>query len=207
MTMRLTIDHHKQHSWRVHDLLDDFELDEVWAYPITADPSASEDFAMFVDMMSNSDEPGGITGLLFKLRLFLGRIFGWDDEDKALPIPGCDETSLRERLSEDERKRVEGIAPDPLGFQLVYHSENERFVELSNSTVHAVLHMGWVPRDDGMAGAEMAVYWKPRGWFGPLYMAFIKPFRVYIVYPGLMKQVATNWASFRAVAQGSPTDG
>jgi len=199
--MRLTVEHHKQRAWRIHGLADDFEIDEVWAYPIIADPSAGEDFTFFVDMMTkNAVEPGGVAGLLFKFRLFLGRVFRWDEKDEALPIPGCEETSLRGRLPENDRISNADVTADPLGFELVYHIENERLVELSNSTVHAALHVGWVFHDDGMAGAEMAVYWKPRGWFGRLYMALIAPFRVYIVYPSLMKKVAADWASFRASA-------
>jgi len=45
----------------------------------------------------------------------------------------------------------------------------------------------------------MAVYWKPRGWLGRLYMTLITPFRIYLVYPGYMKKVAIDWASFRSL--------
>ena len=39
----------------------------------------------------------------------------------------------------------------------------------------------------------MAVYVKPRGAFGKAYMAFIKPFRLLIVYPALTRQVERQW--------------
>ena len=198
--MRLTIDHHKQQAWRVHGLVDDFELDEVWAYPIVADPAAGEDFARFVDMLSSTGQPVGIAGLLLRVRFCLGRVFGWDEEDNTHPIPGCVETSLRARLSDEEQRREEGLEADPMGFQLVYQSASERLVELSNSTVHAALHVGWVARPDGMSGAEMAVYWKPRGWVGRLYMALIKPFRVWLVYPSLMRKAASDWAARRSTS-------
>jgi Protein of unknown function (DUF2867) len=38
----------------------------------------------------------------------------------------------------------------------------------------------------------MAVYVK-RGQFGKAYMAFIKPFRYWIVYPELMRQIERAW--------------
>ncbi len=79
----------------------------------------------------------------------------------------------------------------------MFHGEEERLVELGNATVHAALHIGWVHHDDGTAGAELAVYWKARGWFGRLYMAAITPARIWIVYPALMKKVAKDWEEFR----------
>jgi hypothetical protein len=195
--VRLDIRHHTQRPWRVHDLLPDFIVDEVRAYPITADPAAGEDFAMFCAMAGQGDAaPKGAAGLLLAFRVLLGRIFGWDREDRVLPIPGCTETSLRQRLPGAERDQVEEGA-DPFGFSLVYQADSERLLELSNSTVHAALHIGWVEHDDGSAGAEMAVYWKPRGWFGRLYMAVISPFRFFVVYPALMRKVAAEWDRFR----------
>jgi len=195
--MRLTLEHHKQRDWLVHDLLDDFELDEVWAYPITADPARGEDFAAFCAMArETADQPGGATGALFKLRLFLGRVFGWDKGDR-LPIPGCAETSIAARLPDDRRVPPDQAETDSFGFELVYETPRERLVELSNGTVHAALHLGWVEKDDGKEGAELAVYWKPRGWFGRFYMAVITPFRIWIVYPALMKKVAADWEQWR----------
>jgi hypothetical protein len=39
----------------------------------------------------------------------------------------------------------------------------------------------------------MAVYVKPRGLFGKGYMALIKPFRYWIVYPALMRAIERMW--------------
>jgi hypothetical protein len=41
----------------------------------------------------------------------------------------------------------------------------------------------------------MAVYVKPRGRFGRPYMAFIAPFRHWVVYPALMRQIERAWSS------------
>ena len=45
----------------------------------------------------------------------------------------------------------------------------------------------------GRYQAQMAVYVKPRGAFGRGYMALIKPFRYWIVYPALMRQTERMW--------------
>ncbi len=202
--MKLDIRHHRARNWRVHGLMPDFTLDDVRAYPITADTSAGEDFAMFCSMMQEDDEvPGGVAGALFALREAIGRLFGWDEPNGALPIPGCVETTLRRRLPEPEVETPEPKA-DALGFKLVYETDSERLMEVSNATVHAALHVGWVNHDDGTAGAEMAVYWKPRGWFGRLYMAVITPFRFFVVYPAVMRRVGAEWDRARATQQAAP---
>src|SRR6202012_6033668 len=56
-------------------------------------------------------------------------------------------------------------------------------------------------RDDGTYQAQMAVYVKPRGRLGRAYMAFIKPFRYWIVYPALERELGSAWSRRRA-AQG-----
>ena len=40
----------------------------------------------------------------------------------------------------------------------------------------------------------MAVYVKPRGRLGNGYMALIAPFRHWIVYPALMRQIEQAWS-------------
>jgi hypothetical protein len=39
----------------------------------------------------------------------------------------------------------------------------------------------------------MGVYVKPRGNLGEAYMMFIEPFRHFIVYPALMRQIGRAW--------------
>ena len=79
-------------------------------------------------------------------------------------------------------------------------SDDEFAAEISNQTVHGVMHVAWVGRDsDDDHEAQMAVYVKPRGRFGQAYMAFIKPFRYLIVYPALQRQLARTWSRRRAV--------
>ena len=57
----------------------------------------------------------------------------------------------------------------------------------------ACIHLAWVDQGDGRYQGQMAVYVKPRGALGKAYMALIKPFRYWIVYPALMRQVERAW--------------
>ena len=58
-------------------------------------------------------------------------------------------------------------------FRSVYLTNDEWAAELANRTVHAVMHMSWVPDDAGGYRGQMAVLVKPNGLFGWLYMAGI----------------------------------
>ena len=66
------------------------------------------------------------------------------------------------------------------------------------------MHLAWVDQGDGRYQGQMAVYVKPRGRLGKGYMALIKPFRHWIVYPALMRQIERAWALVRS---GEPSDG
>ena len=121
----------------------------------------------------------------------LGRIDGTADSTARLPIPGTSETSLAARLPDDLRGTTDTDLGSP--FTTLYRSDDEYAAELSNRTVHAVLHLAWVEQGDGRYHGQMAVYVKPRGRFGQAYMTFIKPFRYLIVYPALMRHVERAW--------------
>ena len=59
--------------------------------------------------------------------------------------------------------------------------------------MHGVLHLGWVPDGTGGYRAQMAVLVKPNGVRGRAYMALIKPFRLWLVYPALMRRIEREW--------------
>ncbi len=80
-----------------------------------------------------------------------------------------------------------------LPFAPLYRTDVEFAAELSNRTVHGVMHLAWVDQGEGRYQGQMAVYVKPRGWFGSAYMALIRPFRHWVVYPALMRQIERAW--------------
>ena len=200
LTPRIKIDKHnhlRQH-YRVHALLSDFELEDVWQVPVTL--TSNQSLRLFVEHFNkatNKITDKGVAGFLFRLRLALGKLLNLDDENKLVSelIPG----SIRYRYAHEEGLLFEdlpALSNGNLGFAPVYTLENEYLFEIENKTVHAALHFSRVPIGEAIWGVHMAVYVKPKGLLGKIYMLLIKPFRLWIVYPALMKIVKHEWESF-----------
>jgi len=196
---------HERRPWRIHELVPDFTLEDVWALPVRGGPGDFQDFLEFAGSLDPSQVESGPTRFLWKLRDRLGVWFDLGEisapvdgeEPGELPIPGTAETSLRDRVPADLRGSAAGFAFDSLPFVPLYRTDREAAAELSNATVHGVAHIGWVELGEGRFEGRMAVYVKPRGAFGTAYMALIKPFRYWIVYPALMRQMERAWEARR----------
>jgi hypothetical protein len=195
---------HESRSWRIRDIVPDFTLEDVWALPVHG---GAADFQALLELMASSD-PANATSLptrvLWRARDRLGGWFdlgrisapvarGSDDAAAALPIPGTNEVSLADRLPGDLRNTATDVHFDSLPFAPLYRTDVEFAAELSNRTVHGVMHLAWVDQGDGRYEGQMAVYVKPRGPVGKWYMAFIRPFRHWVVYPALMRQIELAW--------------
>jgi hypothetical protein len=133
------------------------------------------------------------TRMLFSLRYRVGGWFGWDDPARELAIPGDPETTLSARLPAALRGTAGDLHRSSYGFRPLYRTEDEWAAEISNRTVHAVMHLGWVDQGEGRYQGQMGVYVKPRGRLGAAYMTLIRPFRHRVVYPALMRQIARAW--------------
>ena len=185
---------HADPAWHIHAVANDFVLIDAWRLPVAG---AGEDFGEFMDMFLSLDladnEQSAASNLLFAARSKLGEVFGWDDEVLTQPIPGCVETSLRDRLPLDLLESAAGVDDSQSEFRIVYQTEAEALVELSNSTVHAAVHFAWVPVEGANHVAQMGIYTKTRGRFGGAYMIAIAPFRHYVVYPALMRRLESAW--------------
>ena len=200
---RIKNSRHTRLPWRIGEIAPDFKLIDAWALPARG---TLEDFAdlreIFADLGAGERSDSRVSGALFAIRWWLGQRLGWDDDVNVMPIPGCKETSLRERLPADL-----GTEPSPTGdgspFRAVYETPTEWAAELSNGIVHAILHLGWVPSKDGVYRGQMGIYVKPRGRLGPVYMALIAPFRHYIVYPALMRRIGRAWKARLAALQAT----
>jgi hypothetical protein len=81
----------------------------------------------------------------------------------------------------------------------VYLFADEALLEISNRTIHALLHLGWVDCDAGAKTVELAVYIKSRGRWSDAYMAVIQPFRHLFVYPPWIQRLTRRWNEGRAV--------
>jgi hypothetical protein len=188
--MKINPQRHLELPWRVHGLAADFELLDVWELPIDDAPNLGRLF----DLIKGADgDSSGIASALVRLRSMLGRWFGWDRE-VARAIPGCVETSVSERLSEEDRERSL-VAPGTVEVHAlgrlrhVYRLEQEALLEISNATIHALLHLSWARA----SRPRLAIYIKSRGVMSRIYMAMISPFRHLFVYPALVARVSEGW--------------
>jgi len=192
--MRLPNSAHESRPWRITEIAPDFRLEDVWALPARG---GHDDFGELLDVMASLDPArrgSTATRMLFSLRYRVGGWFGWDDPARELAIPGDPETTLSARLPADLR----GTAGDPgrssYGFRPLYRTEDEWAAEISNRTVHGVMHLGWVDQGERVYQGQMGVYVKPRRRVGAAYMTLIRPFRHRVVYPALMRQIERAWA-------------
>ena len=201
--MNLLKAEHECRPLRIHDLVPDFTLEDVWALPT---PGGPDDFDDLLEMFGSFDPTKAdsrVARFLWDLRDRLGTWFDLGEistpadrqESGELAIPGSDETSLFDRLPPDLRGTTAGIDFDPLPFVPLYRADREAAAEISNKTVHGVAHLAWVETSPGRYAGRMAVYVKPRGTFGRVYMVAIKPFRYLVVYPALMRQMERAWAA------------
>lgn len=190
--MKIDPAEHARHDWIAHDLMSDFEVEDVWRFPAELRPEQSlAQFREHLDRLTEKLSGRGAAGALFRLRLWLGRIFGWDERG---PHPALRPGSIRERYARNAGLDANDLpAPGEKDFVPVYFLENESLAEIENATVHAALHLGRVPHGADNFAVQMAVYVKPKGLFGRAYMAAIKPFRLWIVYPAMMRAVRRSW--------------
>ncbi|MGH3350125.1 MAG: DUF2867 domain-containing protein [Nocardioides sp.] len=183
--------------WRIHEIADDFDLEDVWALPVQG---GADDFPRFVEALMDGDDrdfPAAYR-LLFAVRWALGRALGTDKDEHGLeqrvePLAG--------RLPDDLRDHP---APehDSSPFRPLYLTDREYAAEIANRTMHGVLHIGWVEDEaspDGFS-AQLSVLVRPNGLLGDAYMAFIKPFRYLFVYPALLRTAGRRWDAARSVA-------
>lgn len=188
--MRLPSTAHTSQEWRIHKIAADFQLEDVWEMPT---PGGPDDLARLVDQFATGDgnqvlSPVG--RLLVATRDKLGKILGWDAPDGGL---GARVPTLRDRLPADLLEGPRGPDLTAFPFTSVYLTHDEWVAETANRTVHALLHIGWVPDGTGGYRGQMGVLVKPNGTLGAMYMAAIKPFRYLVVYPALLRSIGRKW--------------
>ncbi len=168
-----------------HRILNDLRPYEVWQVDLPAGGPGKtiED----VRRLSTVGSPNGAVKGLFALRRRLGVLLGWDR------VPVKRTLMFEARLSDSDRSASSipcGTKDGP--FTLLYQTANESMSEIVNRTVHAALVWVLIPKPEGYR-LLWAIYVKPTGALTALYMALIKPFRHWIVYPSLLKQIHKSW--------------
>jgi hypothetical protein len=192
---------HTSRPWRIHELTSDFQLEDVWALPT---PGGPDDFPRLVRLATSLDPSKSASRAartLFAIRWSVGGLLGWDDPDAGI---GARVPTLRDRLPADLREGPRGADFDALPFTPLYLTDDEWAAEIANRTVHAVMHIGWVPDEAGRYRGQMAVLVKRNGLLGTAYMAAIRPFRHLLVYPPMLRDIERDWRAGARVANAAP---
>ncbi|HZZ00544.1 MAG TPA: DUF2867 domain-containing protein, partial [Candidatus Baltobacteraceae bacterium] len=173
---------------RVHEFLAGVPLHDAW----TVELPKSRDgitLARFLSATSASAfTPSPIVRLLLRLRFFVGGIFGWDHEQAE-----TNRETFVTRLTADDCAR--SLVPPGTrkgSFRVVYRFDNEEVAEIVNATVHAAMLSALVETPTSYR-YYLGVYVQPVSRLTATYMALIDPVRRFIVYPSLLRSVATNW--------------
>ncbi|WP_437425713.1 DUF2867 domain-containing protein [Williamsia muralis] len=168
---------------------------------VVTDPGGPGELSRFARGFSASqtnENQYSATAILFAIRWRLGTIFGWDDPSNGVSkrVP-----SLRDRLPPNllNGNRGPDFADGP--FRSVYLAEDEWVSELANKTVHALMHVGWISDGQGGFHAQLTALVKPNSKLGLLYMAAIKPFRLAVVYPQMLRTIDRNWPLYRSTSR------
>jgi hypothetical protein len=183
--MRLPESAHTGRPWRIHAIAPDFRVEDVWALPTHGE---RDEFPRLVELLASSDDSRSSSRavrVLFAIRWKLGALLNWDDDSSKGP-------SLRDRLP-DELRGSSGAEFEALPFDSLYMLDDEFAAEVANSTMHGVLHLGWVPDGQGRYRGQIAVLVKPNGLLGRAYMGAIRPFRHLIVYPAMLRESERRW--------------
>jgi hypothetical protein len=188
---RLRDSAHTDRPWRIHQIANDFDLEDVWALPT---PGGPDDLDRLVRQFASDDDEeisGFVIRTLLAARWKLGELFGWDRSSA-----GIDQRvrSLRERLPDDLRHGPRGPDLRVGPFTSVYQTKDEWVAEIANRTVHALMHIGWVPDGPDRYRGQMAVLVRPNGRLGTAYMAGIRPIRHALVYPRLIDSIGHQWS-------------
>jgi hypothetical protein len=187
--VRLPNSAHHSHPWRIHEVTPDFRVEDVWALP---SPGGSNAFERCIELISTIDPSASSSRTvraLFALRWKLGELFRWDGDDTGT---GSRFPTLIERLPADLRDMPRPRFAE-LPMQSLYLLDDEFAAEIANSTMHGVMHIGWVADRNEQPRAQMAVLVKPNGVFGRAYMAAIRPFRHLLVYPAMFREFERLW--------------
>lgn len=191
--MKLPAAAHTSHPWWIHELAPDFRIEDVWALPTPGGPDGLD---RLLARFTSAPFPEGaplLVRALWAARWRIGARLGWDGPGTGL---GTRVASLRDRIPQELRRDLCGPdLPVPPPFTPVYRRGDEYAAELANTTVHTIMHLGWVPDGTGGYRGQMAVLTKPNGFLGAAYMAAIAPFRSLLVYPALLRAIERGWHS------------
>jgi len=171
---------------RVHSFLAGVPLHDVWAIDL---PHWRSGITLdeFLRTGGARHTLSPVAQALLRIRLFTGRLLGWDREPAAIP-----ETFAARLTTADRSKSLAAAGMREGLFRVIYRFENEKLLEIINRTAHAAALSALVETANGYR-FYFGVYVRNISGFTPVYMAMIDPFRKLIVYPSLLRGVRANW--------------
>src|SRR5262249_61541693 len=99
------------------------------------------------------------------------------------------------RLTDADRAHSMAPVGSPDGrLSLIYRFPSESLSEVRNGTVHAFSSLSLQKTAQGYL-AYWAVYVRPVSRFTRLYMTLIDPFRLWVVYPAIIRKAQAAWAA------------
>jgi len=173
---------------RVHSFLAGVPLHDVWAVDL---PRIRPGITLNEFLRTGSARPYRLSlaaRTLLSIRLFIGRLLGWDRE----PTATAWETFAKRLTTVDHSKSLAVAGMQEGLFRVVYRFENEQLLEVINRTAHAAALSALVE----MANTYrfyFGVYVCNVSRFTPIYMTLIDPFRKVVVYPSLLRSVRASW--------------
>jgi len=173
---------------RVHDFLAGIPLHDVWGVdlPHTRSGITLDEFLRRASARSCTLSP--FARALLNIRLFVGRLLGWDREPTVTPWE-----RFTKRLTAADLSKSLAPPGTPEGlFRVVYRFENEQLLEVINRTAHAAALSALVETENSYR-FYFGVYVRSVSRFTPVYMALIDPFRKLVVYPSLLRTVRAKW--------------
>ena len=189
MTMRIDPGEFRARPLRVHALLHDVPLEDVWAIRLPGGGAGRTIEDVRTVFMAGVEAVPPVVKGLFRLRWRIGALLGWDRQR-----PAWNAESYADRLSPADRALSTAAPGTPDGrLSLLYRFEDEQLSELRNATVHAFSSLSIRPVPGGYL-AYLAIYVQPVHGFTRLYMKVIAPFRRLVVYPAIIRKMQSAWA-------------
>ena len=173
---------------RVHTILAGVRLHDAWVVDL---PHSRPGITLDEFLRAAKDgalKPSALVRLLLGVRLFVGRLFGWDREK----FESAAETFASCLTSAELDASLVPAGTKDGAFRVVYRFENEQLVELINRTVHAGALTALLETGNAYR-FYLGIYVRQLGWFTRLYMAIIDPIRRLVVYPSLLRSVRMRW--------------
>ena len=173
---------------RVHNFLAGVPLHDVWAVDL---PRTRSGITLDEFLRTASARPCRLSPqarALLNLRLFVGRVLGWDREPDAA---ACESFATRMTSGDRSKSLVPAGTREGL-FRVVYRFENEQLLEVINRTAHAAALSALVETATAYR-FYFGVYVRNIGRFTPVYMALIDPFRKLVVYPSILRMIRERW--------------